>query len=72
MTTANSSALDIMLGDDSDDDYLKRWKQACPEHQLLVDQHDGRTVEGLRRAARKMAAQTQKDPLQARPGRQAW
>ena len=37
---------DLIAGDDSGEDFLKKWKKTCPEDKVLIDQVDGRTVEG--------------------------
>ena len=64
VTSATTCAFDLMLGDnDCGEDFLRKWKKTCPEELVLTDQVDGRSVEGLTRANRRLASLAEKDPL---------
>ena len=63
-STNSTAAFDIFMQDNSNGvEFLKKWQKTCPEELVLMDQVDGRTIEGLTRAKRRMQAEADKDPL---------
>jgi hypothetical protein len=64
VSTTSTSAFDILMQDnDSAEEFLKKWKKTCPEELVLLDQVDGRSVEGLTRANRRLQSLANRDPL---------
>ena len=63
LTSASSNLLELVLGDDKGELYLKKWKQSCPENFVLIDEVDGRRIEGLTRASQRLKKVAEKDPL---------
>ena len=62
-SVTSSNILQLIAGDDKGDSFAKRWKQECPESLILLDEVDGRTIEGLSRAVARLKKLAETDPL---------